>query len=666
MTEFRQPLSIHFVWHPGDSEQLENIIDFCSKSLKRDPEKPFSRSISIPLFFLTSEGKNPPEMCLYKAEKTIVFVFISKRIVADDAWTEFIEKLKGKCDAIVPIALDSTAFNIDNSLNSYNFIRAYEYEAAFYRERILIAVAHEIYRLALNESLKEMNLGKDSAVRIFLSHAKDAGPGISIAETLKNFLDQSVMRNFFDAFDIAPGYCFDAEIEAHIKESTLVAIHSDPYSSRYWCQREIGCAKAADRPMIAVDALNEYEDRRFPLAANIPGIRVRCEKEEKISESDVLRIMICALLETIRFFYSRRLLSAYQESGWIPKGAILLQRPPELADVQKYSGGFPQTKEIYYPEPTIFQEEADAFKKIGFTVLTPLSAHRRCKPLKIGLSFSEPDKNSLTTIAQRAIHLQQLSQDLARNLITGNNRLIYGGDLRPKGFTECIYFEALATQTRLRSNEQYLTNYLAWPLYLNPQEPLVDWKARFRDIAVTKTVKYPDDVDALIFDKEHFLPPVTKENWYVWSRCLTQMRNEMIKNCDLRICAGGRLTEYKGKMPGVLEEIFIAFKEKKPLFLLGGFGGVTESFCQYMEIGKAPDNIKKEWQIGHNLGYRELLDFADQFGMHYADTYNLPKLNFDMLNNGLDENDNKKLFHTTFTDEIIFLIQKGIENKFSH
>ena len=663
MSKFKQPLSIHFVWHPADNEQLEETIDYCSRFLTRDPEKPFSRAISIPIHFITSHGNAPPELCPCGAKKNIAFLFLSKYIVADEAWTLYLDQLKKDCTAIVPIALDTTAFKIGSSMNSCNFIRAYDYDKKYYRENLLIAIAHEIYRLALNESHTAISLGKDSAVRIFLSHAKDAKQGVAFANMLKNFLDHSVMRNFFDAYDIAPGYQFDTEIENHIKESTLVAIHSDPYSSRYWCQREIQCAKNNNRPMIAVDTIDDYEDRRFPLAANIPGIRVHCEKDGSISQSDILRIIICTLLETIRFFYSKQLLCAYQNSGWIPKDAVLLQRPPELSDIQKNHGAT-QTKLFYYPEPPLYPEEIEAFSKIGFVVSTPLATDFRKQPLKIGLSISNPEKECLIQIAQKPIHLQQLAQDLARNLIARNNHLIYGGDLRPNGFTECIYLEAQALKTRLRSDKKYLTNYLAWPLYHNPMEPFVDWKARFMDIADTLRISIADDVQNLVADTQKFLPPTTRDNWYVWSRCLTKMRTEMIGNCDLRICAGGRLTEYKGKMPGVLEEILIAAEQKKPLFLLGGFGGATASLCQYIETGKAPDNITQEWQIDHNLGYQELLDFAEQLGKPYGDSYKLPKLDFHSLDNGLDENDNKTLFHTVFIDEIIYLIQKGIKNRF--
>ena len=51
------------------------------------------------------------------------------------------------------------------------------------------------------------------------------------------------MQRFFDANEISPGFKFDQEIENHIKNSTIIAIESDAYSSRYWCQREILSAK---------------------------------------------------------------------------------------------------------------------------------------------------------------------------------------------------------------------------------------------------------------------------------------------------------------------------------------------------------------------------------------------------------------------------------------
>lgn len=51
------------------------------------------------------------------------------------------------------------------------------------------------------------------------------------------------MRRFFDADEIAPGYRFDDEIINNIRDSTIIIINSDIYSTRYWCQREVQISK---------------------------------------------------------------------------------------------------------------------------------------------------------------------------------------------------------------------------------------------------------------------------------------------------------------------------------------------------------------------------------------------------------------------------------------
>ena len=51
------------------------------------------------------------------------------------------------------------------------------------------------------------------------------------------------MSRFFDTNDIAPGYKFDDEIVNNIKDSSIIIINSDIYSTRYWCQREIQVSK---------------------------------------------------------------------------------------------------------------------------------------------------------------------------------------------------------------------------------------------------------------------------------------------------------------------------------------------------------------------------------------------------------------------------------------
>lgn len=669
MTNFHPPLSVYFIWHPADSPTVKPIIDHCSTQLQRDIKKPFSRAMNLPIFYRTTTHNGVPSKIELLSNKTIIFTFVSKEVMADDDWTKYVEELPDEVNThIIPIALDKYAYNIKGVLDKMNSIRILDFDPVFLVDYMFISIAHEIYRCSLNETFEEMALGKDNALKIFLSHAKDGKQGIKIAEALKNFISNTSMRNFFDATDIAPGYIFDKEIVGHIKDSSLIAIHSDPYSSRYWCQREILSAKEHNRPIIAVDCLEEFEDRRFPFASNIPGVHVHLDGEP--SKRDLLRILSSTLLETVRFFYSKLLIEQYKNAGWFKPDTIISPRPPEVSDIEKIlicdSGTIRFISgSLVYPEPPLYAEELSFLCKLGIKLYTPLTFDLcSLQDKKIGVSVSEPSDEDLIGIGQNSSLLVQLSQDFARHILCRGSTLIYGGDLRESGFTEFIFNEAQALQTRLQTNNIHLINYISWPIYKSDTTEVKNWKAKFRPIAKMDEIAPPADTNDLIPSIEAFLPPTNVQNLFVWSRCLTNMRNTMIKNCDVRICAGGRHSGYKGKMPGVLEEIIIAIDMKRPLFLLGGFGGVTASVCKLIQGITLPDELTQDWQIQNNAGYKELLDFCLSRDVQYSVDYDslAKKLkNVDLLN-GLSKDENIKLFTTPFIDEALHLVLKGLKS----
>ena len=86
-------------------------------------------------------------------------------------------------------------------------------------------------------------------MRLFISHAKQ--DGLTLAEEFKATLESMPASRFFDSVDIAPGYDFASEIVEGVKDSILLAILSDAYSSRPWCRREVLTAKRFQRPMVS-------------------------------------------------------------------------------------------------------------------------------------------------------------------------------------------------------------------------------------------------------------------------------------------------------------------------------------------------------------------------------------------------------------------------------
>lgn len=237
--------------------------------------------------------------------------------------------------------------------------------------------------------------------------------------------------------------------------------------------------------------------------------------------------------------------------------------------------------------------------------------------------------------------------------------------MRPNGFTEFILDEAMILQDRLNSNTPTVYNHLAWPQYVSEHD-VVAWRARYSNVMETVEYSPPSDVVDSI-DPAIFLPPDCPENAYIWSRCLTQMRELSINDSDTRICVGGRFSNYKGRMPGVLEEILLALKSEKPLYLLGGFGGITQAITEVILNKKAHDKISSTWQIEHTTGYSDLQQLAKNFEneVNYSTIIDeLISTNISTLaeRSGLDVDDYTSLISSPFIDECIHLVMKGLKS----
>ena len=143
-----------------------------------------------------------------------------------------ITSLRIKSDIVIPIAMDKHALDLIH-FSKINFIRAYDFDTQHMNYYLLIEVLHEIYRRALNKSFCNTVPGKYNSVKLFISHAKGGESGLAIANALKNFIDNSTMRNFFDVTDIAPGYHFDKEIMAGTHNGVATCVINIPEQIKF-------------------------------------------------------------------------------------------------------------------------------------------------------------------------------------------------------------------------------------------------------------------------------------------------------------------------------------------------------------------------------------------------------------------------------------------------
>ena len=294
---YMAPLAIHFVWNAGDDSIAKPIVERLTSLLTRDDLSSFARNMTIPVFSYRSETIDnvPPRLRVVNAKKNLCFFFSSLHTAGQDNWIEYKEGIsKVKRFKIIGVAQSKEGLSL---FGNDNAIRFYDGKPETRVERCLISIMHEILRWGLIE-VDKSKVAKDCSLKLFLSHTKaDAGLGENWAIELKNCISNTNMLSFFDATDIGPGYDFAKEIKKHLKgkNCALLAINTDEYATRYWCQNEILTAKKYNLPIIVLDLINKKVDRSFPALTNAPVFRC-----SDISEKNLLSVLLLTLYEVLR------------------------------------------------------------------------------------------------------------------------------------------------------------------------------------------------------------------------------------------------------------------------------------------------------------------------------------------------------------------------------
>ncbi|ENX18142.1 hypothetical protein F895_00211 [Acinetobacter sp. CIP 64.2] len=365
--------------------------------------------------------------------------------------------------------------------------------------------------------------------------------------------------------------------------------------------------------------------------------------------------------------HSQVLLEYYKDQDWIDKSAIVLSRPPEIQQIV-YLKEKMQVDEltICYPEPPIYAEEMDWVNYLNVNVFTPLwsNTQKQEQNFRVGISISDYGEIDFNQLHIHPDELKRLSQELARHLLVNKNILIYGGDLRANGFTEFILEEASILKNRLPKKSFSVENHLAWPLHLLPES--LDYQADYHEVLNQINYALPDEFSEEV-DSSSWLEVKTSQDRYIFSKCLRAMRMESIKGSDIRIFAGGKIQNYKGFMPGVLEEFYIAAKLSKPIFLIGGFGGVVKEICNSIVLNRVSEVLTQEWQEENDSDYKDFMAYL--YGKSYNFNYDelhqiIQSVTIESLANksGLNVDEYYRLINSQFIDEIIYLILKGLNN----
>ncbi len=318
----------------------------------------------------------PIDIDFAEAETSAIVLLIDERWAADPAWVEWGLELMERTDAaglgtrVFPIAIDSVATRLGMTEQAVRWDKWVGVEREE-RERKLIAdLTYQFCRMlrsylerlkhpAEEEGALEQYLRK---VQLFLSHSKHDTHGERIAKLIRERLHQGEgdsLVSFFDVHDIPAGLRFNKVILQMVKVSAVVAIHTDSYSSREWCRREIIEAKRCNAPLVVANCISDLDERSFPYMGNVPVVRMDPATADRID------YIVSRLLDEVMkdFLWRCRIELAKPVAG---ADIVFLPRPPELISL----AGLPKPGEatLVYPDPPIGAEEQRLFEEIAPTV----------------------------------------------------------------------------------------------------------------------------------------------------------------------------------------------------------------------------------------------------------------------------------------------------------
>ena len=196
-------------------------------------------------------------------------------------------------------------------------------------------------------------------VQIFLSHSKHDANGERIAQEIRRHIfEGGGLSSFFDVRDIPPGLRFDMVLVQQVKVSAVVAIHTDSFSSREWCRREIIEAKRWNVPLVVADCISDIDERGFPYMGNVPVVRMDPDKVDRIDQ-----VVARLLDEVLKDFLWRCRVALVQKD--VAKDVTFLPRAPELISLAGLSDRVGEQVVVVYPDPPLGSEEQRLFEQIA-------------------------------------------------------------------------------------------------------------------------------------------------------------------------------------------------------------------------------------------------------------------------------------------------------------
>ncbi len=369
----------------------------------------------LPLPIRGGEGNQPdggPEQKTTRRSQLvttqILILLIDCNLVADASWRYWLEGLavalpNGPERVFLPVALDSTAFNVPTCISRLNFLRPSGLPLPVSATPADIAVVAQSLCKQLTEALcrslvrrpepekpgaKEGTLAaplsvpaaSPAKITIFLSHAKQ--DGAKPARRIRDYIyAQTQIAAFFDENDIPYGVGFSDVLTAALKDGTaaIIVVWSAAYSSRPWCRKELSTYRTPLQdtsnpdgpefwrlsPLLLVDALDAGADTAgMSEVGDSTHIRWSDDLKE-LEERIVTMALRDAMLRSFHTTLARSLPRGPHNTriviNWLPD-PLTLMSIPQLRDPRNMAKGVSEI-EVYYPGKGLSALQLDTLDK---------------------------------------------------------------------------------------------------------------------------------------------------------------------------------------------------------------------------------------------------------------------------------------------------------------
>lgn len=366
-------LTVYVAWHP-DFQDGDRIARLLFDHYRRDVYKNITGGIGLSVQYrsVPAIGSTIPLPVNFEAsETTAVVILADNHWIADPdyvAWGQATRAAAAHADfrsQVFPVAVSHGALG----LGAEQAVRWFEWDnnhdvqlitdLTYQFCRLLRAYLPRLQNPDTSEATLTAYLEK---VQVFLSHTKRDSDGERIARLVRDhLLDAQDFAAFFDVRNIPTGTRFDEVILHHVRVSAVVAIHTDAYSSREWCRRELLEAKRHNVPLVIANCLDDRDERGFPYMGNVPVVRMDPVAADRIDH------IVARLLDEVLKDFLWRCRTALVE-GEADDSVVFLPRPPELVSLTSESPRAidpSQPLTLVYPDPPLGAEEERLFEQVA-------------------------------------------------------------------------------------------------------------------------------------------------------------------------------------------------------------------------------------------------------------------------------------------------------------